>query len=58
MVSAIRSFASGGSVVGMDAISLNQSNAMVAASNLAVGLTSDEKVKPNLTLGSNLFVSK
>jgi len=59
MVSAIRSFASGGSDVGMDSImSMNQSNAMVAASNLAASLTGDEKVKPNLTLGSNLFVSK
>jgi hypothetical protein len=58
MASAIRSFASGGSYVGMDSMSVNQSDAMVASSNLAVGLTSDEKVKPNLTLGSNLFVSK
>jgi len=58
MVSAIRSFALGGSDVGMDSMSVNQSYAMIAASNLAVGLISDEKVKPNLTLGSNLFVSK
>ena len=58
MVSAIRSFTSGGSDVGTDSMPVNQSNAMVAASNLAVGITSDEKAKPNLTLGSNLFVSK
>jgi hypothetical protein len=58
MVNAIRSFASGGLDVGMDSMSMNQSNAMVAASNLAVGLSSDEKVKPNLTIGSNLFVYK
>jgi hypothetical protein len=39
-------------------MSVNQSNAMVAASNLAASLKSDEKVKTNLILGSNLFVSK
>ena len=58
MVSAIRSFASGGSDVGVDSMLRNQSNVMVSASNLAVGVPSDEKVQPNLTVGSNLFVSK
>jgi hypothetical protein len=58
MVSAIKSFASGGSNVGMDSMLVNQHNVMVAANKLAVGVTSDEKVKPNLTLGTNLFVSK
>ena len=61
MASAIRSFASGGTDVGMDSMLLNQSNASVFASALAVGSTGDKKAKPDLILGtpgSNLFASK
>jgi hypothetical protein len=61
MVSALRSFTSGGSDVGMNSMSVNQSSAMLAASALAIGLPSDEKAKPNLVLGmleSKFFVSK
>ena len=61
IVSAIRSFETSDLTAGLDSISVNPSNATATSSSLAVGLPSEEKVKPNLlqaTSANNLFVSK
>jgi hypothetical protein len=60
IASAIRSFETSALMAGPDAIPANISNATATSSCLTVGLSSEDKMKPNLlqaTSANNLFVS-